>query len=87
MASVHGLDDSLSKGEIPDYAESTMEKLLEVLADSAWPEAMQAEIAGIRSHAEELKAALQAGDLATAQPLAAELHDLLHTLEHGAGGH
>jgi copper(I)-binding protein len=87
VASVHGLDDSLSKGEIPDYAESTMETLLETLVDGAWPEVMQAEITGIRAHAEELKAALQAGDLATAQPLAAELHDLLHALEHSAGGH
>ena len=87
VASVHGLDDSLSKGEIPDYAESTMETPLETLVDGAWPEVMQAEITGIRAHAEELKAALQAGDLATAQPLAAELHDLLHALEHSAGGH
>lgn len=85
VGEIHALDELLATGKSDDESVATVAALTKALDDPAWPAALQPQLAAIRQLAESLRSALESDDLAAAAPLATQLHDLLHELEHGAG--
>ena len=85
ISEIHTLDELLATGKSDAESVATVAALTKALDDPAWPEALQPQIAEIRQLAEGLGSALESDDLAAAAPLATQLHDLLHELQHNAG--
>ena len=78
---LHDMDEVLAAGTISPEFITTVDELQTGLAAITWPEPIAAQIEPIRAALTELKVALEADDAATAAPLAATVHGLIHALE------
>lgn len=80
---VHAIDEALNAGRTLDAAAAltTLDALQEKINSANWPMELEEMIGQVKTKAEALRSALEANDIATAGPLAMELHDLLHGLE------
>lgn len=84
---VHAIDEALNEGGALDAAAAlaTLDALQTQVNSTTWPMGLEEMISQIKTKTEVLRSALEANDMATAGPLAMELHDLLHELEAHAG--
>lgn len=80
---VHAIDEAINEGGALDTsaALATLDALQEQVNSTTWPMELEEMIGQVKSKAADLRSALEAADMATAGPLAMELHDLLHELE------
>ncbi|MBK8045954.1 MAG: copper chaperone PCu(A)C [Anaerolineales bacterium] len=78
---VHAVDEGLAAGKIDPMAAETIAELRMQVGAVEWPEELQPQIEKLQAAAEQLEAALKAGDVAAAAPLAEEVHGILHGME------
>lgn len=78
---LHDMDEALAAGTIKPEFIVTVNEFQDGLAAITWPEPIAAQIEPITAALAQLKVALEAGDAATAAPLAASVHGLVHALE------
>jgi len=81
IEAIHHIDESLKTGTLDPAFTPTVSDLLDLLKTTPWPQGLQEHIEEMRATATDLLAALEAGDAATAAPLAADLHAILHEME------
>ena len=78
---IHGLDDSLMAGVLDPGAIGLVDEFLAGLETVTWPAELHEPIDNLTALGEELRAALEAGDLTRAAELVRQIHDQAHELE------